>query len=81
MKNKKILESGDYMKRIPKNYYNEDFIFMKKFLKIKLTDICSILDYDRSTITMGNGTEEQYKNIRREIEKRIASIYLNNEEL
>ena len=69
------------MKRIPKNYYNEDFIFMKKFLKIKLTDICVSLDYDRSTITMGNGTEEQYKNIRREIEKRVASIYLNNEEL
>ena len=69
------------MKKVPKNYYNEDFQYMKNFIKINLTDICASLDYDRSTITMGNGTAEQYKNIRREIEKRIASIYLNNEEL
>ena len=28
-------------KRIPKNYYNPDYIFLKKFLSITATKICN----------------------------------------
>lgn len=67
------------MKRIPKNYYDKNFQYMKNFIKINLTDICKTLEYDRPTIASGNGQVEQYENIRREIEKRIAMLYLTGD--
>lgn len=70
------------MKRIPKNYFDKNFQYMKSFIKINLSDICKKLGYDRTTITSGNGQIEQYEKIREEIESRIAKLYLrDNEEL
>lgn len=63
-------------KKIPKNYYDENYIYIKDFLKINLTDICKKLKYNRPTISSGNGTIEQYQNIRKEIEKQVAKLYI-----
>ena len=82
LKHYKKVERSDYMKRIPKNYYDKNFQYMKSFIKINLSDICKKLGYDRTTITSGNGQIEQYEKIREEIESRIAKLYLrDNEEL
>lgn len=66
-------------KVVPKNYYNKDFQYLKNFMLINLSDICKKLKYNRPTITSGNGTDEQYINIRREIESRVAKLYLKND--
>lgn len=63
-------------KRVPKNYYDENFIYMKEFLKINLTNICKKYKYNRPTISSGNGTIEQYKTIKKDIEKSIAKLYI-----
>lgn len=69
------------LKRIPKNYNDENFKYIKNFIKINLTDICSKFGYTRSAIAGGFGSVEQYQIIRKEIEQRIAKLYLNDEEL
>jgi hypothetical protein len=64
------------MQKVPKNYYNENFKYMKKFLNINLTNICKKLNLNRTSISAGNGTDEQYKLIKEEIESSIAKLYL-----
>lgn len=64
------------MGKIPKNYYDENCQYMKNFNKINLTNICKKLHYNRTSISAGNGTIEQYQKIRKEIEKEIAKLYL-----
>ena len=65
-------------KRIPKNYYNEDYIFLKKFLSITATKICNKYKFNRSGIMQGNGSDEQYKIIRAEIESEFGKLHIIN---
>lgn len=67
------------MNTVPKNYYNEDFTYIRNFTKISISDICETLGYNRPTIASGNGSDEQYKNVRKEIESRLAKLYLKDE--
>ena len=63
-------------KRIPKNYYNPDYIFLKKFLSITATKICNKYKFNRSGIMQGNGSSEQYKLIRAEIESEYGKLHI-----
>lgn len=63
-------------KKIPKNFYNENYKYMKGFTKITVSDICRKLKLSRPVIMQGNGTDEQYILIRKEIEKNIAKLYI-----
>lgn len=65
------------MKQIPKNASNEDFLYIRAFNMIKTTDICRKLGLkSRGYLMCGNGTDEQYKKIRKEIESELAKLYL-----
>ena len=65
------------MKQIPKNASNEDFLYIRGFNKIKTADICRKLNFkSRGYLMCGNGTDEQYKKIRKEIENELAKLYM-----
>ena len=65
-------------KRIPKNYYNEDYIFFKKFLSITATKVCNKYKLNRSQVMQGNATSDQYKLIRAEIESEFGKLHILN---
>lgn len=62
--------------KINKNLMNEDFIFMRNFLAINLTEIAKRLKLNRSYLSSGGYSEDKYKLVRKEIEKEIAKLYL-----
>ena len=65
------------MTKIPKNYYNEDLVFIRGFNKISVTNICKKLKLPRTSIVTGRTLDiEKYKLVRKEIEKEIAKLYL-----
>lgn len=64
------------MKQIPKNGNNEDFLYIRKFNKINTTAVCRKLKINRAYIMKGNGTDEQYKLVRKELENQMAKLYL-----
>lgn len=65
------------MKKEPKNIKNEDYLFIRGFTSIHLTDICKKLKISRGTIiSAGYSDESKYKLVRKEIEKEIAKLYL-----
>lgn len=66
-------------KRVPKNYYNPDYIYLKKFLDITATKICKKLNLSRSYIMSGNGSDESYKLIKTEIESELAKLYIKKD--
>ena len=63
------------MKKINKKD-NEDYNFVLKFNKIRLTKICEKLKLSRTSINSGNSTLENYHKVRREIERELAKLYL-----
>lgn len=64
------------MKQIPKNGSNEDFLYIRKFNQITTTSACRKLKINRAYIMKGNGTDEQYKLVRKELESELAKLYL-----
>lgn len=64
------------MQKLNSNILNEDYVFIRGFFKITLTDICKRLKINRCYLTSGGYPEEKYKQVRREIEKEIAKLYL-----
>ena len=58
---------------------NEDYNFVLKFNKIRLTKICNKLNLSRTSINSGNSTLENYHKVRREIERELAKLYLRDE--
>lgn len=55
---------------------NDDLIYIKKFNKIKISKICKKLKIDYSNTLNGRTTNKNYKKIRKEIENKIAHLYL-----
>ena len=65
------------MKKIPKNINNEDLLFIKGFTNITISKICKELKISRATLISGRYVnEEKYRMVRKELEKRIAKLYL-----
>ena len=62
--------------KINKNLMNEDFLFMRGFFAINLTNIAKRLKLNRSYLSSGGYPEDKYKLVRKEIEKEIAKLYL-----
>lgn len=55
---------------------NKDFKFIKKFQKITIADISRKLNIPRTAISSGTTTEENLHKARKEIEKQLLNIYL-----
>ena len=66
------------MKKINKKD-NEDVKFVLKFNKIRLTKLCERLNLPRTSINCGTGKLEDYHKVRREIEKELAKLYLDED--
>lgn len=64
------------MQKLNNNVLNEDYVFIKGFFKITLTDICKRLNISRTYLTAGGYTEDVYRKVKKEIEKEIARLYL-----
>lgn len=65
------------MKKIDKEN-NEDFKFVLRFNKIRLSKICDRLKISRSSVNGGDSTLDNYHKVRREIEKEFAKLYLDD---
>lgn len=56
---------------------DENYVFIKKFFAIGITNISKKLKISRSCLIAGKYKDpEVYKRVRREIEKEVAKIYL-----
>lgn len=66
------------MKKINKKD-NEDVKFVLKFNKIRLSRLCERLNLSRTAINSGTGKLEDYHKVRREIEKEIGKLYLDED--
>lgn len=65
------------MKKIPKNINNEDLLFIKGFTSITITNICKDLNINRANLISGRYVnEDKYKLVKKELERRIAKLYL-----
>lgn len=52
----------------------DDLIFIKKFSKIKIKNICEKLKIDPSNVWKGKASKEKIKQVRKEIEKELKEI-------
>ena len=65
------------MKKIPKNINNEDLLFIKGFTDITVSSICRDLNINRANLISGRYVnEDKYRLVKKEIERRIAKLYL-----
>lgn len=56
----------------------EDFNYVISFSKIKVSDICNKLGIDKSNFRKGNVPEEKYTIVRKQIENKLAQLYLED---
>lgn len=56
----------------------DDYNFIMNFSKIKVSDICKKLGIDNSNFRKGNIPKEKYKIVRKNIENKIAKLYLED---
>jgi hypothetical protein len=56
----------------------EDFNYVIVFSKIKVSDICNKLGIDKSNFRKGLVPEEKYKIVRKQIENKLAKLYLED---
>lgn len=55
----------------------EEYNFIKGFSKISIAGICRKLKINRSALVNGKSREEHYILVKREIEKELARLYLD----
>lgn len=54
----------------------EEYKYIRAFSKISIASICRNLKINRSNIMSGKSKKENYKLVKKEIEKEIAKLYL-----
>ena len=55
---------------------SEEYNYIRGFSKISIANICRNLKINRSNIMSGKTKKENYKLVKKEIEKEIAKLYL-----
>lgn len=53
---------------------DNDLKFIKDFSKINISQICKDLNVDRSNVLCGRASKETTSKVRKEIEKRLATL-------
>ena len=54
------------MQKLNNNVLNEDYVFIKGFFKITLTDICKRLNISITYLTAGGYTEDVYRKVKKD---------------
>lgn len=55
---------------------NKNYIYIRNFNKIKLSEICKKLKLSRSSVSQGSAKIEDFQKVKEEIESEIAKLYI-----
>lgn len=55
-----------------------DYLFIKEFQKIKLSDICRRNNINLSNLLSGNTNDENYKKVKKEIIRKLLMIVIED---
>lgn len=55
---------------------NKNYIYIRNFNKIKLSEICKKLKLSRSSVSQGSARIEDFQKVKEEIESEIAKLYI-----
>lgn len=66
------------MEKLSKNSKkeNKNYIYIRNFNKIKLSEICKKLKLSRSSVSQGSARIEDFQKVKEEIESEIAKLYI-----
>lgn len=66
------------MEKIKNQNKSSEYKYIRGFSSISISGICKRLKVNRSNIISGKGKQENFKLVKREIEKEIARLYLED---